>query len=124
MFWGALTAGRDGSVMVHQQRGLRTAITSAVVEDREGSLWIAMSGGGVARWLGYSEWEAWTKAQGLPSDLVWSVRPDRKGALWMGTSLGLARLDGRAPPRTRTRKDGFGGDNRFPMTKFGIQYFG
>jgi signal transduction histidine kinase/streptogramin lyase/ActR/RegA family two-component response regulator len=128
MFWGALTAGRDGSVMVptdkglamyregnwrviDQQRGLRTAMTSAVVEDREGSLWIAMSGGGVARWLGYGEWEAWTKEQGLPSDLIWSIRRDRKGALWVGTSLGLARLDGRGPPRTWTRKDGLGGDN-------------
>jgi signal transduction histidine kinase/CheY-like chemotaxis protein/streptogramin lyase len=128
MFWGALTLGRDGSVMVPTDKGLaiyregnwrvidehgglRTAMTSAVVEDREGSLWIAMIGGGVARWLGYGEWEAWTKAQGLPSDLIWSIRRDRKGALWVGTSLGLARLEGTGPPRTWTRKDGLGGDN-------------
>jgi signal transduction histidine kinase/streptogramin lyase/ActR/RegA family two-component response regulator len=128
IFWGALTLGRDGSVMVPtdkglaiyregnwkvigEQRGLRTAMTSAVVEDREGSLWIAMIGGGVARWLGYGEWEAWTKAQGLPSDLIWSIRRDRKGALWVGTSLGLTRLEGPGPPRTWTRKDGLGGDN-------------
>jgi hypothetical protein len=55
VFWGALTAGRDGSVMVptekglailrqgnwtvlDQQRGLRTSMTSAVLQDREGSL--------------------------------------------------------------------------------------
>ena len=76
--------------------GLRTPMTSDVLEDREGSLWIGLIGGGVARWLGYGEWEAWTKAQGLPSDLIWSIRRDRKGALWVGTSLGLARLDGRA----------------------------
>jgi signal transduction histidine kinase len=128
IFWGALTVGGDGSVMVptdkglaiyregnwrviDEQRGLRAAITSAVVEDREGSLWIAMIGGGVARWLGYGEWEAWTKAQGLPSDLIWSIRRDRKGALWVGTSLGLARLEAQGPPRTWTRKDGLGGDN-------------
>jgi signal transduction histidine kinase/streptogramin lyase len=128
IFWGALTMGRDGSVMVptdkglaidregswsiiDDQRGLRTAMTSAVVEDREGSLWIALIGGGVARWLGYGEWEAWTKTQGLPSDLIWSIRRDRKGALWVGTSLGLARLDGRGPPRTWTRQDGLDGDN-------------
>jgi len=127
-FWGALTAGRDGSVMVptdkglaigregnwrviDDRRGLRTAMASAVVEDREGSLWIALIGAGVARWLGYGEWEAWTKAQGLPSDLIWSIRRDRKGALWVGTSLGLARLEGQGPPRTWTRKDGLGGDN-------------
>jgi signal transduction histidine kinase/CheY-like chemotaxis protein/streptogramin lyase len=128
IYWGALTRSRDGSVMVptdkglailrqniwsvvDDQRGLRTAMTSAVMEDREGSLWIAMVGSGVARWLGYGEWEGWTKAQGLPSDLIWSVRRDRKGALWVGTSLGLARLDGHEPPRTWTREDGLGGDN-------------
>ena len=128
IFWGALSIARDGSVMVptdqglairHEgkwslvddRRGLHTSITSAVLEDRQGSLWIAVIGGGVARWLGYGAWEAWTRAQGLPSDLIWSIRRDRRGALWVGTSLGLARLDGRVPPRTWTRKDGLGGDN-------------
>jgi len=128
IFWGALTVGRDGSLMVptdkglairsagdwriiDEQRGLRTAMTSAVLEDRQGSLWFATVGAGVARWLGYGEWEGWTKAQGLPSDLIWSIRRDRQGALWVGTSLGLARLDGRGAPRTWTRKDGLGGDN-------------
>ena len=65
----------------------------------------------MARWLGYGEWEAWTKAQGLPSDVIWSIRRDRKGALWVGTSLGLARLEGPGPIRTWTRKEGLGGDN-------------
>jgi signal transduction histidine kinase/ActR/RegA family two-component response regulator len=128
IFWGALMAGRDGTVMVptdkglairrdgnwsliDDQRGLRTAMTSAVLQDREGSLWIGLIGAGVARWLGYGEWEAWTKTQGLPSDLIWSIRRDRKSALWVGTSLGLARLQGQGPPRTWTRKDGLGGDN-------------
>jgi CheY-like chemotaxis protein/streptogramin lyase len=126
--WGALTTVRDGSVMVptdqglaigsggrwsvvDDRRGLRSAMTSAVLEDRQGSLWIALVGAGVARWLGYGEWEGWTKAQGLPSNLIWSIRRDRKGALWVGTSLGVARLDASGPPRTWTRKDGLGGDN-------------
>jgi signal transduction histidine kinase/ActR/RegA family two-component response regulator len=131
MFWGALTIARDGSVMVptdkglairhessgsadwtviDEQHGLRTAMTSAVLQDREGSLWIALIGAGIARWLGHGEWEAWTKAQGLPSNLIWSIRRDTKGALWVGTSLGLARLDGRGTPRIWTRKNGLGGD--------------
>ncbi len=128
IFWGALITGRDGSVMVptdkglavrregnwtviDERRGLRSAMTSAVLEDRDGTVWIALIGSGVARWVGHGEWEAWTKAQGLPSDLIWSIRRDRKGALWVGTSLGLARLEGQKPPRTWTRKDGLGGDN-------------
>ena len=67
-------------------QGLRSAMTSAVLEDREGSLWIATDRSRRGRWLGYGEWEAWTKAQGLPSDLIWSIRRARTGALWVGTS--------------------------------------
>ena len=128
IFSGALSTRRDGSVMVPTDKGLAirrdgqwnviddshglpTAMTSAAIEDREGSLWIALIGAGVARWLGSSEWEAWTTAQGLPSNLIWSIRRGRQGALWVGTSLGLARLDSRGPIRTWTREDGLGGDN-------------
>ena len=128
IFWGALTTLRDGSLIVptdngiairraggwsvvNEQRGLPAAMASAVLEDREGSVWVALVGAGVARWLGYGEWEAWTKAQGLPADLIWSIRRDRKGSLWVGTSLGLTRMEGRGKPRTWTRQDGLGGDN-------------
>lgn len=128
IFWGSLTTLRDGSLVVptdkgiairragswtvvDERRGLPAAMVSAVLEDREGSLWVALIGAGVARWLGYGEWEAWTKTQGLPADLIWSIRRDRKGALWVGTSLGLARMDGQGKIRTWSRKDGLGGDN-------------
>ncbi len=127
-FWGALTLGRDGSIMVptdrglaihtkagwsvvNRQRGLRNEITGAVLEDRDGSVWIGLIGGGVARWLGRDIWESWKTLQGLPSDVVWNIRRDRKGALWVGTSLGLTRLDGSGRTRTWARKDGLGGDN-------------
>jgi signal transduction histidine kinase/ligand-binding sensor domain-containing protein/BarA-like signal transduction histidine kinase len=128
MFWGAVTITADGSVMVptdrglairsaagwsllDRRRGLPSAMTSAALEDRGGSLWIGLIGAGVARWLGRGEWESWTVAQGLPSDLIWSIRRDRKGSLWVGTSLGLARLDGQSQPTIWTRKGGLGGDN-------------
>lgn len=128
IFSGALATGRDGTVMaptdkglaicrqgqwsvIGERQGLRNAMITAVLEDREGSLWIALVGAGVTRWLGYGEWEAWTKVQGLPSDVIWSIRRDRSGALWVGTSQGLARLDGRGPPRIWTKKGGLGGDN-------------
>ena len=47
--------------------------------------------------------------QGLPSDIVWSIRRDRKGFLWVGTSLGLARIDHSGRTRTWTKKDRSGG---------------
>jgi signal transduction histidine kinase/streptogramin lyase len=129
-FWGALTLGRDGSVMVptdkglaihkaagwsliNRGRGLHNEMTAAVLEDREGSVWIGLVGYGMARWVGRGVWESWKVDQGLPSDLVWAIRRDRKGALWVGTGLGLARLDEAKGTATRvwSRKDGLGGDN-------------
>jgi signal transduction histidine kinase len=128
MFWGALTIGKDGSVIVptdqglairsasgwtvvDRRRGLQRPMTSAALEDREGSLWIGLIGAGLTRCFGRGEWESWTEAQGLPSDVVWSILRDRKGALWVGTAQGLARMEGQQPFRTWTRKDGLGGEN-------------
>jgi signal transduction histidine kinase/CheY-like chemotaxis protein len=127
-YFGALMVDRDGSIMVptdlglairrdgvwsliDQRAGLRTAMITSVLQDREGSIWVGLVGAGVARWLGYGQWEGWNKAQGLPSDLVWNIRRDHKGALWVGTSQGLARLDGPKPIKIWTRRDGLGGDN-------------
>lgn len=128
MYWGALTIGGNGEVMVptdkgvaiHQDgrwslvdesRGLSTSMASAVLLDREGSLWVGLVGRGLARRLGRGEWEGWTQAQGLPSNLIWSILRDKKGALWVGTSKGLTRLNGQARARTWTTKDGLGGEN-------------
>ena len=127
-FWGALAVARDGSIMVptdqglairsragwsliNRQRGLRTDATGAVLEDREGSLWIGLIGGGLARWIGRGTWESWTTAHGLPSDVVWNIRRDKKGNLWVGTGLGLVRLDGSGRIRKWSKRDGLGADN-------------
>jgi len=127
-FWGALILARDGSVMVptdhglaigtsaewsvvNRQRGLRIENTAAVFEDREGSVWIGLVGGGIARWIGRGVWTAWNTSQGFPSDMVWNVRRDRKGDLWAGTSLGIVRLDSTGRIRTWTKREGLGGEN-------------
>ncbi len=127
-FWGALAKTRDGALMVptdkglaiHRsgqwnvigdKRGLRSSMITAVLEDREGSVWIGLVGAGLARWLGNGRWEAWTKAQGLPAEIVWSIRRDRKGTLWVGTANGLVRMDGQGVSHTWTRESGLGGDN-------------
>ena len=127
-FWGAMTLAQDGSIMIptdqglaihtqtgwniiNRQRGLRTENTGAVLEDREGSVWIGLIGGGVARWIGRGVWESWNTSQGLPSDVVWNIRRDRKGALWVATSLGLVRLGGSGQIRKWHRRNGLGADN-------------
>src|SRR5262249_22129769 len=79
-FWGALTLGRDSTLMVppdqglalhasegwslvDRHHGLRKENTAAVLEDREGSVWLGLAGAGVARWIGKGVWESWTADQ-------------------------------------------------------------
>ncbi len=85
--WRILTSGN----------GLVADAASCLLEDREGSIWLGFRGAGVARWLGYGQWESWTAAEGLSSEYVRAVRRDSSGVLWASTSRGLNRLgqDGR-----------------------------
>ena len=61
----------------------------AILQDREGSLWLGLSGHGLARWLGYREWEHFNSDSGLGSDLVYEVLPVPGGAVWADTDSGL-----------------------------------
>jgi len=128
MYWGALAAGPDGTLLVpsdagvavrergrwsllDETKGLRSSMIAAALIDRQGSLWVGLTGGGLARLLGGGQWEGWTKAQGLASNLVWSILRDRRGGLWVGTSAGLTRLEAGRATRTWTKSDGLGGEN-------------
>ena len=107
-----LTITADGELMVPTQKGLAVRAegrwkyigskqglprdaASHVFQDREGSLWIAITGEGVVRWLGYQEWENWTTESGLSFPVVWAVRRDGAGQLWVGTDHGLNRMTGK-----------------------------
>jgi methyl-accepting chemotaxis protein/ligand-binding sensor domain-containing protein len=61
----------------------------AVLEDREGSLWI--SGMGLRRMLGRGLWQSYTQRNGLSSSLVRLTRRDARGNLWVGTGAGAMR---------------------------------
>jgi signal transduction histidine kinase/ligand-binding sensor domain-containing protein len=82
----------------------------SITFDSQGSLWITTSGNGVRRVpdlerlnppkiRGLSAWkfpnsevEAFSQANGLTSDFVYSVLQDREGNVWVGTSAGLDRF--------------------------------
>jgi len=70
-------------------RGLPTRAVSALLADREGSMWIGSAGMGVLRWLGYREWQSWTRTEGLDDEYVWAIARDPQGRLWAGTDSGL-----------------------------------
>ncbi len=88
----------DGSrfTVFHQGQGLGSNGVRALAEDRDGALWIGTNGGGVSR-LVRGAFTRFTTADGLPSEIVWSLAVDvRDGSLWAGTNGGgLARLRGR-----------------------------
>ena len=75
--------------IVSAKDGLTTNDISAVIQDREGSIWIGLLGSGLARWLGYNEWQNWGEAEGLSRESTWSFATDASGRLWVGTQFGL-----------------------------------
>jgi signal transduction histidine kinase/CheY-like chemotaxis protein/streptogramin lyase len=92
------------------QQGLPVGLTSCLWEDREGSLWIALGGAGLVRWVGPDEWEGWTRLDGLAGSAVRAIFRDTRGTLWVGTESGLQRLPiGNRQGRVWVRKDGLAG---------------
>ena len=63
----------------------------AAFEDRQHSLWIGLAGRGLAQWRGYGEWESYSAASGLGSDLVYEILPRPDGTMWLATEAGLYR---------------------------------
>ena len=102
---------QGGWELINSHHGLATDAIGAVLQDREGSLWIGLYGGGLARWIGYREWEAFTKADGLSNSSVWAVRRDARGGLWVAADFGLNwRPAGERRWRVWTARDGLAGN--------------
>ncbi len=71
--------------------------------DRQNSVWVGLDARGIARWLGYDQWESLTTANGLTSDTVWNFARDSRGDFWLATEAGVERIDhatGRIAPQT------------------------
>ncbi|HVX67360.1 MAG TPA: two-component regulator propeller domain-containing protein, partial [Bryobacteraceae bacterium] len=75
--------------LIDRRRGLPINAVGCFMQDREGSIWIGLSGSGVVRWVGSGSWEAWTPAEGLSNESIWNIRRDRAGTIWVGTDQGL-----------------------------------
>ena len=71
--------------------GLSVSI-SALVEDRDGAIWIATRQQGIYRWRDGLV-DRYTTREGLTNDFVRSLAVDRDGNIWIGTDVGgLNRL--------------------------------
>ncbi len=84
----------DGSKWdrIDTQNGLSVRDTCIALEDREGFMWIGLTGAGLARWLGGEAWENWTEGDGLAGSTVKSIYRDRSGILWVGTDTSLQQF--------------------------------
>jgi hypothetical protein len=58
--------------LIDQRSGLLNTDITALLANREGSLWVGRAGLGLARWLGYAEWETGGAVEGLPNAPVLS----------------------------------------------------
>jgi signal transduction histidine kinase/CheY-like chemotaxis protein/ligand-binding sensor domain-containing protein len=106
--FGTMTLDRDGALLVPtdeglyrfdgaQWRPLTTTPTMTAIEDREGSLWVARSGGGLARWAAYRSWTSFAGAAGPGNNNVWGLARDAQGIFWVGTDTGVHTLDESGP---------------------------
>jgi signal transduction histidine kinase/ligand-binding sensor domain-containing protein len=92
-----------GLVRAHEGRqqrfttrdGLSHDFVTAILEDRDGNLWVGTAGGGVNR-LHRDRFTPFTSREGLSNDHVRALLEDHEGNVWIGTADGLDCLsDGR-----------------------------
>lgn len=78
--------------------GLAEGDVNAIVQDQEGSIWVA-SHGGLSQFDG-QRWRVVGEAEGLRRAPVLSLWCDSRGGLWVGTAAGLYRRDAGKPSFT------------------------
>jgi signal transduction histidine kinase/ligand-binding sensor domain-containing protein len=116
---GALRAYEDpqGNVWISKEDGLYRA-TAAGLElafptknlrwvhgDVDGNLWVATNGDGLYRFKERAV-RVFTKSDGLPNDVIMTVRATSDGGLWTGANCGgISRFDGKRF-KTYDEKDG------------------
>lgn len=74
--------------------GLPQSEVRAMVEDKNGYLWIATQGGGLARFDGH-EFKVYTTLDGLLSNVVTTLSIDSAGNIWMAHPRGITKFDGK-----------------------------
>ncbi len=58
---------------------------------RENALWLATEGSGLVRWQGEHS-RAYSAAEGIVDDTLFSVLDDNRGSLWVSSARGLSRV--------------------------------
>ena len=97
--FGNVVAGLRSSIAIYsddrwkvvsEANGLGDGLIAAILADRDGTIWLGTSGRGLQSWIGYGEWEHWTRRQGLQDSSTWAILRDGSGRIWLGNSGGIA----------------------------------
>lgn len=75
--------------------GLPQSEVRAMAEDKNGYLWVATQGGGLARFDG-REFKVYTTLDGLLSNIVTTLLIDTHNNIWMAHPRGITKFDGRS----------------------------
>ncbi len=79
--------------IISEAKGFGKGTVSAIIQDREGTVWFGLLGHGLRKWQGYGDWESWTSRQGLHSDEIWALQRDSHQRLWVADERGLSILE-------------------------------
>ena len=90
---GVAIGGTQGWRVLDEANGLPDDEIDSMMLDQRGALWLTSLGHGVFRWRGYGDWEGWSKASGLQSDIIWNLSRGPRDDLWVATNTGVDRLD-------------------------------
>ncbi len=82
------------SAKPHNPNSLSSHSIRHIVEDQQGYLWFATSGGGICQYDPKTgNFTPYTKKHGLPSNSISRVEIDEEGKIWMSTNKGICRFD-------------------------------
>lgn len=94
---GVFQMSADHKVVGHFDRlstGLGNDDVVCLLIDSVRGLWVGTNGGGLNLLKhDLSAAKVFTEKEGLPSNVVYGILPDRQGRLWLSTNNGLARFD-------------------------------
>ena len=105
----SLFRGPDGRLMTQADHGLAvldlsgwrpmsvedgapSGTIASVITDATGQLWFQMFGQGLVRWVGYGQWQAIGKGEGLSDGFPWEIARPPGGSLWVATDTGIDEI--------------------------------
>ena len=74
--------------------GLPHDVTTCLLQDRRGNIWLGTNGGGVVRFDG-KQFFQYSTLSGLIDDNIFCIKEDHIGNIWFGTAAGFSRFDGK-----------------------------